>query len=131
MRHARTLLQPLPATCSPHLPTSQVPVVVTEQERRVETAGVDTCTSEEVCGQKVFTEVEDRPVVRERVERIVEHRPVEKQVCVCVLYGWKGDIGWDTWQEEELQEREGAEEGVHCRAGPRAWTHRLVLTGCP
>jgi hypothetical protein len=33
-----------------------------------------------VCGQKTFTEVEDRPVVRERVERIVEHRPVEKQV---------------------------------------------------
>jgi hypothetical protein len=24
-------------------------------------------------------QVEDRPVVRERVERIVEHRPVEKQ----------------------------------------------------
>jgi hypothetical protein len=38
-----------------------------------------TCL-EEVCGQKTFTEVENRPVVRERVERIVEHRPVEKQV---------------------------------------------------
>jgi hypothetical protein len=38
--------------------------------------------AEEVCGQKTFTEVEDRPVVRERVERIVEHRPVEKQVCM-------------------------------------------------
>lgn len=36
---------------------------------------------EEVCGTKTFTVVEDRPVIRERVERIVEHRPVEKQVC--------------------------------------------------
>jgi hypothetical protein len=35
---------------------------------------------EEVCGQKTFTEVEDRPIVKERVERIMEHRPVEKQV---------------------------------------------------
>jgi hypothetical protein len=34
----------------------------------------------EICGQKTFTQVEDRPVIRERVERIVEHRPVEKQV---------------------------------------------------
>jgi hypothetical protein len=49
--------------------------VVTEQER-VSTHQVQ----EEVCGQKTFTEVEDRPVVRERVERIMEHRPVEKQV---------------------------------------------------
>jgi hypothetical protein len=51
--------------------------VVTEQERAVEETGR---IGEEVCGQKTFTEVEDRPVVRERVERIVEHRPVEKQV---------------------------------------------------
>lgn len=25
------------------------------------------------------TQVEDRPIVRERVERIVEHRPVQKE----------------------------------------------------
>jgi len=62
---------------------SQVPVVVTEQERvheRVHT-GVSERVGEEVCGQKVFTEVEDRPIVKERVERILEHKPVEKQVC--------------------------------------------------
>jgi hypothetical protein len=41
---------------------------------------VTEARGEQVCGQKTFTEVEDRPVVRERVERIVEHRPVEKQV---------------------------------------------------
>jgi hypothetical protein len=33
-----------------------------------------------VCGTKTFTEVEDRPIVKERVERILEHNPVEKQV---------------------------------------------------
>jgi hypothetical protein len=61
-------------------------VVVTEQERVVGTAHHEhhhahhERIGEEVCGQKTFTEVEDRPVVRERVERIVEHRPVEKQV---------------------------------------------------
>jgi hypothetical protein len=36
----------------------------------------------EICGQKTFTEVEDRPVVKERVERYVEHHPVEKQYVV-------------------------------------------------
>jgi hypothetical protein len=60
-------------------PPPQVPVVVTEQERV--SAGVSEARTEvQVCGQKNFTEVEDRPVVRERVERIMEHRPVEKQV---------------------------------------------------
>jgi hypothetical protein len=57
----------------------QVPIFATEQER-VSTGVTGTHTGGEVCGQKTFTEVEDRPVVRERVERIVEHRPVEKQV---------------------------------------------------
>jgi len=31
------------------------------------------------CNVREFTEVEDRPVVKERVERIVEHVPVEKK----------------------------------------------------
>ncbi|KAF8066227.1 hypothetical protein HT031_002549 [Scenedesmus sp. PABB004] len=34
---------------------------------------------EEVCGRREFTEVEDRPVVVERVTRVVEHQPVEKR----------------------------------------------------
>lgn len=69
----------------------QVPVVVTEQER-IATEGHhhhhhhEGRIGEEVCGTKTFTEVEDRPVVRERVERIVEHRPVEKQVSFCTRY---------------------------------------------
>lgn len=33
-----------------------------------------------VCGQEFFSKTEDRPVVREQVERILEHHPVEK-VC--------------------------------------------------
>eukprot|EP00878_Enallax_costatus_P007247 GHUV01007593.1.p1 GENE.GHUV01007593.1~~GHUV01007593.1.p1 ORF type:complete len:742 (+),score=153.34 GHUV01007593.1:233-2458(+) len=35
--------------------------------------------SPEVCARKEFTQVEDRPVVRERVTKYLEHRPVEKQ----------------------------------------------------
>src|SRR5690242_19046946 len=81
------------------LPSLQVPVVVTEQER-MHTHHHHTGMRQEVevCGQKTFTDVEDRPVVRERVERVVEHRPVEKQVgastalvnvkgyaCICAL----------------------------------------------
>jgi hypothetical protein len=41
----------------------QVPVVVTEQER-VSTHHTHRHAEVEVCGQKGFTEVEDRPVVR-------------------------------------------------------------------
>jgi hypothetical protein len=40
---------------------------------------------EVVCGTKTFTEVEDRPIVKERVERILEHQPVEKQVRLAVF----------------------------------------------
>jgi hypothetical protein len=36
----------------------------------------------EVCGRKFFSEVEDCPVVKERVERYVEHHPVEKEYVV-------------------------------------------------
>lgn len=61
------------------LPSTQFPVMVTEQER-ISTDMSTHQQREEVCGQKAFTEVEGRPVVRERVERIMEHRPVEKQV---------------------------------------------------
>lgn len=32
-----------------------------------------------VCGRKEFREVEDRPIVRERVTKVLEHHPVEKQ----------------------------------------------------
>jgi hypothetical protein len=60
----------------------------TEQERVVGSthehhhSHTERVIGEEICGQKFFTQIEDRPVIRERVERIVEHRPVEKQVGV-------------------------------------------------
>jgi hypothetical protein len=61
---------------------AEVPVVVTEQERLGMGGGVGGGMGEEVCGTKTFTEVEDRPIVKERVERVLEHRPVEKQYVV-------------------------------------------------
>lgn len=33
----------------------------------------------EVCDRREYTEVEDRPQVRERVTRLMENHPVEKQ----------------------------------------------------
>ncbi|KAF8064589.1 hypothetical protein HT031_003390 [Scenedesmus sp. PABB004] len=57
---------------------AEVPVVVTEQERVGAGAGARGA-GEEVCGVKTFTEVEDRPVMKERVERVLEHRPVQKE----------------------------------------------------
>eukprot|EP00877_Chromochloris_zofingiensis_P008129 jgi/Chrzof1/356/Cz01g12220.t1 len=48
----------------------------------VETVGHRHNEGQEVCGAKEFSEVEDRPVVKERVERYVEHHPVEKQYVV-------------------------------------------------
>lgn len=44
----------------------------------------DSSSSDEdtVCASHKFTEIEDRPVVKERVERIIEHHPVEKMFVV-------------------------------------------------
>jgi hypothetical protein len=64
---------------------AEVPVVVTEQQA-VSNTTAGYAGQEEVCGQKTFTEVEDRPVVKERVERYVEHHPVEKQYIVETRY---------------------------------------------
>ncbi|PSC68395.1 Calcium release-activated calcium channel [Micractinium conductrix] len=36
----------------------------------------------EVCSQEYFTKVEDRPVIKERVTRVREHHPVEKEFVV-------------------------------------------------
>lgn len=41
---------------------AEVPVLVTDQRAAVG-------REEEVCGSKVFSEVEDQPIVKERVER--------------------------------------------------------------
>jgi hypothetical protein len=78
-------------------------------------AGVRTTGG--ACETRTFTEVEDRPVMRERVERIVEHRPVEKQFVV---------------ETRPVGEREVA-EGVHYEsAGVREYeVDRVAGSKCP
>jgi hypothetical protein len=49
-------------------------IAMTPVERSVERS----VGSDIVCDRRTFAEIEDRPVVRERVERIREHIPVEK-----------------------------------------------------
>ena len=60
---------------------AEVPIVA-EVEHHHQSHAAHASSAVEVCGQKTFTEVEDRPVVKERVERYVEHHPVEKQYVV-------------------------------------------------
>lgn len=67
--------------------TEQVPVGVVETTTTVQQPVVEERTTTQtgqaaVCGQEFFTKTEDRPIVKERVERILEHRPVEKEFVV-------------------------------------------------
>jgi hypothetical protein len=73
--------------------------------------------SNTVCDTRTFTEVEDRPIMRERVERIIEHRPVEKQFVV---------------ETRPVGERE-LTEGVHYEsAGVREYeVDRVQGSKCP
>ena len=43
------------------------------------TAATPTTGEAGVCGQEYFTKTEDRPVVREQVTMVKEHRPVEQE----------------------------------------------------
>ncbi|KAL4444892.1 hypothetical protein ABPG77_003942 [Micractinium sp. CCAP 211/92] len=56
--------------------TAALPVAVTAEEP------VAGRGEEAVCSAEYFTKTEDRPVVKERVEQILEHRPVEKEFVV-------------------------------------------------
>ncbi|KAI8476321.1 MAG: hypothetical protein J3K34DRAFT_516731 [Monoraphidium minutum] len=42
-------------------------------------AGEGGLSGGQVCGRREFTQVENRNVLKERVERVLEHRPVEKE----------------------------------------------------
>jgi hypothetical protein len=68
-----------------------------------------------VCGAEHFTKVEDRPVVKERVELVQEHRPVEKEFVVETRA---------TGAEREIPggevEHLGTQERVVAAAQPRA-----------
>ncbi|KAI3438476.1 hypothetical protein D9Q98_000905 [Chlorella vulgaris] len=55
--------------------TASVPVAGTETD-------VQKGSGAATCAQEYFTKTEDRPVVKERVELIQEHRPVEKEFVV-------------------------------------------------
>lgn len=79
------------------------------------TAAVPASGTEAVCGQEYFTKTEDRPVVRERVTYLKEHRPVEKEFVVQTRA---------TGVEREAAKREtehmGTEERVVAEAAPKA-----------
>jgi hypothetical protein len=47
---------------------------------------------EEVCGRERFSVVEDRPVLKERVERVLEHRPMAKDYVTETKF-----VGGCTW----------------------------------
>jgi hypothetical protein len=59
------------------------------------TTGAATATggAREVCDRQTFSTVEDRPVVRERKEYILEHNPVEKEFVVETKFAGEHAIG--------------------------------------
>ncbi|WIA39201.1 hypothetical protein OEZ86_005326 [Tetradesmus obliquus] len=109
---------------------AEVPVVVTEQERvHTEHHHEHHHRHEEVCGTKTFTEVEDRPIVKERVERILEHNPVEKQYVVETRFVGETAIPSATGAtvidtNERIVER--AEPGPACPTGVGAAMDRVI-----
>ncbi|KAF6256758.1 hypothetical protein COO60DRAFT_78021 [Scenedesmus sp. NREL 46B-D3] len=108
---------------------AEVPVVVTGQERVHEHHHEHHQRHEEVCGTKTFTEVEDRPIVKERVERILEHAPVEKQYVVETRFVGETAVPSSTGAtiidaSERVVER--AEPGPACPAGVGAAMDRVI-----
>eukprot|EP00887_Chlorella_sp_A99_P004647 scaffold4.g4647.t1 len=103
--------------------TETVPVGVVEQTTVTETPVVEERLVETrreaeaaVCGQEYFTKTEDRPVVRERVEYIKEHRPVEKEFVVETrATGVEREV-----TEGRVAEHLGTQERVVSEAAPRA-----------
>ena len=95
---------------------AEVPIVA-EVEHHHQSHAAHASSGVEVCGRKTFTEVEDRPVVKERVERYVEHHPVEKQYVVETRFvGEKaaaGGGGVDVVGQDEYVV-EAAEPGPKC-----------------
>ncbi|KAI7842360.1 hypothetical protein COHA_004000 [Chlorella ohadii] len=57
--------------------TAEVPVV-----QQTTTAATGVQGEGATCDAQYYTKVEDRPVVKERVEQVMEHRPVEKEFVV-------------------------------------------------
>jgi hypothetical protein len=73
-------------------------------------------TEPAVCGQEYFTKVEDRPIIKERVIYVQEHRPVEKEFMVETrATGVEREA-----MEGRTTESLGTEERVVAEAQPRA-----------
>jgi len=86
-----------------------VPAVATQQTTAPVVASGEhyDASREAVCGREYFTKVEDRPVIKERVTRIREHHPVEKEFVVETrATGQERETG------ERAQEHMGANERV-------------------
>jgi len=77
--------------------------------------GVAAVAGSEVCNRREFAEVEDRPVIKERVERIVEHHPVEKRYAVETRA-----VGESELREGRAAESLGVTERVVDRVVPTA-----------
>jgi hypothetical protein len=83
------------------------------------TTGTTTTTTTErpaVCGAEYFTKVEDRPIVKERVTYVQEHRPVEKEYVVETRATGVEREAMEGRQTEHL----GTEERVVAEAQPKS-----------
>jgi hypothetical protein len=69
-----------------------------------------------VCGEEYFTKVEDRPIVKERVTYVQEHRPVEKEYVVETKATGVEREAMEGRQTEHL----GTEEKVIAEAQPKS-----------
>jgi hypothetical protein len=69
-----------------------------------------------LCVQEYFTKTEDRPVIRERVTYLKEHRPVEKEFVVETrATGVEREA-----HTERKEEHMGTEEKVVAEAAPKS-----------
>jgi hypothetical protein len=85
-------------------------------ERGLEGEGVHQRGEAAVCGQEYYTKTEDRPIVKERVEYIKEHRPVEKEFVVETrATGQERHI-----HDQRSHEHLGTQERVVSEAQPRS-----------
>jgi hypothetical protein len=80
---------------------------------------------EEVCGRKTFTEVEDRPVVKEQRKRYIEHHPVQKQFVTEVRY-----VGEQEVQGGRSVEQVGAQVRTVAVTPPKSPCETIGGTGC-
>ncbi|KAF6254011.1 hypothetical protein COO60DRAFT_1462911 [Scenedesmus sp. NREL 46B-D3] len=77
---------------------------------------------EVVCGRKEFSQVEDRPIVKERVTRVLEHQPVQKEFVTQVTFAGEQALPSDsreTLGTPETRIVETTPPGPKCPQGMR------------